>query len=458
VAFSTGVTPFADRLQPALSASEAARWVDSLVAQGGTNIDLALLTAMGLANQERPAILIFLTDGLATEGVTGTEQILADVQRAAPGNVRLFDFGVGDDVDTILLDTLAEQNHGASAYVRPGQDIDEAVSGFYARVSTPVLSDVKLDFGGAEAFDLYPNPLPDLFAGSQLVLAGRYQNPGPGAVSLAGTVNGRPQSFRYGDQFFSRSGGGEFIPRLWATRKIGYLLNQIRLHGENQEVIDQIVKLSIRYGIITPYTSYLVTEPGSTVLTDAGRTGLAADEYAKAAAATAAPASGGGAVDAAQDQSALAAAEAPAAPPAEAANIVKLVGNRTFLYADGVWIDTGFDPSRMTTTKVEFAGDDYFALIAARPELAGGFALGPNVIALAADGAAYEAISSAAPALDLPPTYTPAPEATRAADANPSSTLTPGGSTPAPTGSACPGAFLALGLVAAPFVLKRRHA
>jgi len=467
IAFSTGVRQYARGLQPAANAPEAARWVDSLSAEGGTNINLALLEALSLAGRERPVTLLFLTDGLATEGETDTDRILANVQQSAPGNVRLFAFGVGFDVDTILLDTLAEQNHGASSYVRPGEPIDEIVSGFYAKVSTPVLSDIQLDFGEITASDMYPSPLPDLFAGGQLVLAGRYSGSGGTRIRLTGVVNGEPQTFTYPDQFFLSNGGDEFIPRLWATRKIGYLLNQIRLHGENKELIDQIVKLSIRYGIVTPYTSYLVTEADQ-ALTEEGRTRIIQDQYAQALAAPTAAPSGAEAVDRAQEQSALAAAEAPAVLRDEAAEVVKFVGTRTFLFTSGLWIDTAFDPSTMRAAPVEFASDDYFALLDARPELAQAFALGPRVIALAADGAAYEVTDASAPPLPALPTYTPAvvaqatlePGATRA----PATTPRPGATAVAPSpapggqGGVCSGAFLAPLLVAVPFILRRRRA
>ena len=470
IAFSTGTRPYTRGLQPAANAPEAARWVDSLAAEGGTNINLALLEALSVADEQRPTILIFLTDGLATEGETDTDRILANVAQAAPGNVRLFAFGVGYDVDTILLDTLAEQNHGASSYVRPDDPIDEAVSGFYAKVSTPVLSDIQLDFGEITASDMYPSPLPDLFAGGQLVLAGRYSNSGGTTIRLTGTVNGEAQAFTYVDQFFLGSGGNEFIPRLWATRKIGYLLNQIRLHGENKELIDQIVKLSIRYGIVTPYTSYLVTETDA-ALTEEGRSRIVQDQYAQALSATAAP-SGADAVNKAQEQSALAGASAPEAPQGEAANVVKVVGARTFVFSNGAWIDTGFDPSTMRAAPVGFASDDYFSLLAARPELAPAFALGSRVIALANDGAAYEVVeagvqsnATTVPPLNLPPTYTPEavaqvtpePGATRAGTGAGTAAPTP---SPAPggrSGGLCSGAFLVPLLVAVPFLLRRRN-
>ena len=471
VAFSTGTERYASGLRPASDAPEAARWVDALFAAGGTNINLALLEALDMADAERPTILIFLTDGLATEGVTDTDRILADVQQAASAsrkNVRLFAFGVGNDVDTILLDTLVEQNHGASSYVRPGERIDEAVSGFYAKVSMPVLSSIELDFGNVIVSDTYPNPLPDLFAGGQLVVAGRYRDPGPATITLKGTVNGQRQSFTYDDQLFRESGGndsaaGGFVPRLWATRKIGYLLNQIRLHGENKELIDSVVKLSVRYGIVTPYTSYLVTE-GDRALSESGRDDIAAEQYAQAA-ATPEASSGADAVDKSVAQSAIAGAEAPpAVPQGDAANVVKVVGGRTFLFSNSVWIDTAFDPTLMTATKVEFASDDYFTLLAARPELAAPFALGPRVIAFASDGTAYEVTDTSAPPLVVPPTYTPGPNATPIANVNatqppaatPAPAITAAPPATSPSGSFCAGAFLAPMLIAVPFLLRRR--
>jgi Ca-activated chloride channel family protein len=435
IAFSTGTRAYQTGLQPARDAAEARPWVRSLRAEGGTNINLALLEALAQlsAGSERPAIVLFLTDGLATEGEVDTTRILDNIGQAAPDNVRLFAFGVGDDVDTVLLDTLVEQHHGASSYVRPGEDVNEAVSGFYGKVSTPVLADLQLDFDNIVVEDLYPETLPDLFAGSQLVITGHYRGSGPATLRLSGTVNGQTQSFTYPDQNFRSAGGSDFIPRLWATRRIGYLLNQVRLHGENPELIDAIVKLSVRYGIVTPYTSYLVTEDGTNLLTEEGRSALSDEVYAAAAAATEAV-SGEAAVDAAQDQSALAGAGAPAPVAGEAAEVVRIVGDRTFLFTEGVWVDTAFDPSRLQAQAVSFASDAYFELLAARPELRGAFALGPRVIALAADGSPWEVVEGDAPAINVPPTYTPVVVAqVTPAVGEPSAT-------PAPVGTLPPGA------------------
>ncbi|MGH2621259.1 MAG: VIT domain-containing protein, partial [Anaerolineales bacterium] len=365
ISFSTGTDSYAGGLRPADEAAEARRWVESLTAVGSTDINRALLEAVELADRERPTFVIFLTDGLPTEGVTEAEQILANLQDAAPSNLRLFTFGVGFDVDTFLLDSLASEHHGAASYVSPGQSIDEALSTFYEKVSTPVLTDLELGFGNQIVFDLYPDPLPDLFAGGQLVLVGRYRDSGNLTIRLTGEVNGEIQTFTYGGQLLRSSGGPEFLPRLWATRKIGALLSQIRLEGPNQELVDQIVRLSIRYGIVTPYTSYLVTEPqafGAEAQED-----LAARAFSDLM-GTPTAVSGEAAVQRAAEEGQILRSDVAFAPDYD---VVKVVGTRTFKLVDGVWIDTGFDLAIDDTIQVPFLSEDYFELANSRSELGG---------------------------------------------------------------------------------------
>lgn len=415
VAFSTGVRAFSNGLEPVSAVPEAERFVQNLRAEGSTDINRALLEALSSLPDDsaRPAIIIFLTDGLPTSGVTEADQILASVTQSAPKNTRIFPFGVGDDVDTFLLDSLARELRGASAYVRPGERVDEAVSGFYAKVSTPVLADVELLVDGVTLSDTYPYPLPDIFAGTQLVVTGRYPRGGAATVTLRGTVNGRAQEFRYDDLTFARDGGAEFIPRLWATRKIGYLLNQIRLHGENPEAIDQIVKLSIRYGIITPYTSFLVEEP-TDALTQSGRNAMVQEEV-EAMSAAPAPSSGAAAVEKAVESMALESADmaAPMAvegsPGVSQMPAVTAVGEKAFVLHDGVWTDTTFDAETMTARPLAFASDEMLQLLAENPAAAKYFSLGDTVIVVL-NGTAYQTTPPDADTVavsNMPPTATP---------------------------------------------------
>jgi len=212
ITFSTGVRQYATRLQPAEERNESLTFVRELEAVGGTDINRALLEALAQAEGERPTLIIFLTDGLATEGVIETDQIIANVAQGASKAARVFTFGVGDEVNTVLLDTLAQSHRGASAYVRPGQSIEEEVSAFYAKVSSPLLADLHLDFGDVHVEDTYPYPLPDLFAGTQLVVVGRYREGGFTTITLEGQVNDRLQRFAYEDLHFRDQGGAVVHP------------------------------------------------------------------------------------------------------------------------------------------------------------------------------------------------------------------------------------------------------
>jgi Ca-activated chloride channel family protein len=409
VSFSTGVRSFSDKPEPLSALPDARRFVDSLQPEGSTDINRALLEAIDSADEERPTIIIFMTDGLPTSGVVETPLILNNVDQAATPNLRIFPFGVGDDVDTVLLDSLAQQQRGASAYVRPGEQVDEQVSSFYAKVSTPVLADISLDIDGVQIDDTYPYPLPDLFAGTQLIVTGRYRDGGPATAILTGQINGQERTFTYDDLTFASdrqsSEDTEFIPRLWATRKVGYLLNQIRLNGENRETIDEIVNLSIRYGIITPYTSFLVEEP-EMALSQEGRDMLAEEEFDRAASAPAAEVSGGEAVEKAAEQNAMADAEMAAPMPmmtatpgvggaepglTTAASAVTAIADKAFVFKDGVWTDTTFDPSSMTTTQLPFPSDQFLDFLANNPDVGKYFTLGARVIVVI-DGVAYETV------------------------------------------------------------------
>lgn len=394
VNFSTHVETYANDLRPAQEAKDALEWISNQSAVGRTDINLALLEAAAMGDSENPTYIIFLTDGLPTEGVVDSQQIIDNFAQAARKNVRLFAFGVGYDVDTFLLDSLAQENQGTSTYVKPGDRLDEVLSGFFARINTPVLTNLSLDTGSISTYDVLPNPLPDLFAGSQIIVTGRYHNSGTTTITLKGEINGQTQTFTYPEQVFvdnSSENGNAALPRLWATRKIGYLLNQIRLNGPDQETIDQIVKLSIRFGIVTPYTSYLVTE--DMPLGAAEQERIANDQYSFMATATAAPVSGAPAIEKAADQGQMAGAESVLPPSEETSRKVKVIGARTFVKNQDVWVDTAYDPDSMVTTKVPFLSSDYFALSAVRPELADAFALGPRVIALS-EGVAYEVVGS----------------------------------------------------------------
>lgn len=420
VAFSTGWRLYANDLQNPAEVSGAKDWLDGLEAEGGTEIDAALSQAFQQTDSERQAVILFLTDGLPTEGETDSSKILEGVEASAPSNARIFSFGVGDDVDTFLLDSLSSGFGGTSAYVRPTERIDEEVSALYNKIASPVMTNIEIDFGSLLVEDMYPSePLPDLFVGSQLIIAGRYRGDGVADITLTGKVNGETRQVTYENLSFPANAGGESsIPRLWATRKIGAMLNSIRLNGENPELVESIVRLSTRYGIITPYTSFFIDE--TDIFTEAGRDEAEA-QAAQNISRSNEQVSGAGAVQAADEanafESASVALPAPTSgprelfdgdtggaplPPSSAGgeaddnrglvgqeSSLKVIEDRTFLLRDEIWVDTQYDADTMELIEVVFLSDDYFDLLESHPEIAPFLQAGDHLI-LVIDGEAYE--------------------------------------------------------------------
>ncbi|MGC4116071.1 MAG: VIT domain-containing protein [Myxococcales bacterium] len=417
------------------SIQKAVGFVDSMEALGGTAIDDAMRRALkdgeNAAGSNGPHIVMFITDGQPTIGETAEEAIARNAAAGNKGKSRVFTFGVGEDLNAKLLDRLAADGQGTSDYVKGGKDFEEKISGFYDKVSHPVLADVAVDLSGMSAFDVYPRKLPDLFKGSQLVVLGRYRTAGDLKVTLTGTVNGAPKKFEYGTTTFAKEHKAEdFIPRLWAIRKVGYLLEEIRLRGEKPELRDEVVTLGKKFGIVTPYTSYLVVEdtpiaqgrpnpppppqrfrpnwgveeeragsggggfgPKGKSMASTG-SAAAADEKAPSPAppAMAAPATeafskadGAGAIAIARENKKM----KEEVRTGDSSEPVRTAGGRTYLWRDGGWIDSeAVDGAAKQQLKVKYLSAGYFALLKARPDLKAGLALGNRVVLMVAKGKA----------------------------------------------------------------------
>ena len=241
---------------------KAMKKVSGLDAQGGTNIKDALSAALKLLKEDDSTglkTILFLTDGLPTVGETDVKRILSDVKDKNSIRARLFVWGVGEDVNVTFLDKLANQNRGESDFVQQNENIEVKISGFFDMMSSPVLTDMKVFFKGVEALEVYPKELPDLFRGGQVVIAGRYKGSGAGTVVLEGLASNKPRTVRLAANWPDRADSNDYIPRIWAMRKIGFLMDEVRLHN-NPEVIQEIVRLAREYGIITEYTSFMIDD------------------------------------------------------------------------------------------------------------------------------------------------------------------------------------------------------
>jgi Ca-activated chloride channel family protein len=264
--FSTTVRLYKQDLLDATEANvaEATKWVEKLQANGGTAIDAALAKALALRTKDesRPFTVVFFTDGEPTVGETNPAAILKNVTQKNTASTRIFTFGVlgTDDVNVTLLDRLAEETRGVSTYVRDTEDIEAKVSSLYSKISNPVLSNLKMSVSkNFRLSEVYPPNLPDLFHGTQLVVLGRFDGEGPATIKLTGNVGKEVKEFVYELKFPDKTGDERaFVEDLWARRKVGYLLDQIRINGDKKELVDEVILLAKRYGITTPYTSYLI--------------------------------------------------------------------------------------------------------------------------------------------------------------------------------------------------------
>lgn len=384
LSFGSSVHLFAEELVGADDIASAEAYIRDLKAEGGTNIDAALAAALALADTQRPQVILFLTDGLPTVGEVDSEAILAHLDERASRNVRLFCFGVGYDVNTELLDRASLDHHGTATYVRPGEDIEQRVASLYDKIRLPALVDVSLDMHGAGVYDIYPATLPDLFAGEQLIIVGRYREPGALRVTLRGTRAERPVEQTFEGLELAREGGAEHIPAVWAARKVGYLLTEIRLHGADEELVDEVTALATEFGIVTPYTSFLAdeTEDMPPIVAPLLRGPASLDTSIAPQAGSLPETSGAKAVEQSLAEQSLRDSERPATT-----GKTQTVGGRTFVLTDGVWIDTLYTVG-MPEEVVPVGEAQFLTLLSAHPQWGRWLALGLPIV-IVDQGQAY---------------------------------------------------------------------
>ena len=262
IRFSTGTDMLFDALVQADKPhiDKTRQYIKDLKAMGGTNIGEALELAISNRKADnRPFFVIFLTDGKPTIGETDGDVILEEFDKKNTGNTRVFTVGIGTEINTHFLDKLVEKTNAYRTYVLPEEDIEIKISGFFTKIALPVLTNIELLIDGVKAKDIYPKKLPDIFKGSNLTVFGRYKGAGKAKIVINGVRNGTKKKYEF-DAVFEKNKENKFVASLWGTRSVGFLLDQIRLHGENKELKEEIIRLSKKYGIITPYTSYLIIE------------------------------------------------------------------------------------------------------------------------------------------------------------------------------------------------------
>lgn len=391
ISFSSGVRTFRDGYTMAnVSSLERAReWTNALVADGGTNIEGALREVM---QRDRTSggrdgnldLLVFLTDGVPSVGESQPERLAALVAQHAV-NMRVFTVGIGMDVNTYLLERMAQDGRGSADFVPPNGSVEQTVGSLARKLRAPALVNLRVVSSPARIVSLEPVRMPDLFAGQELVVLGRYQGSGSGPLVIEGERDGRTVRVSMPVEFAAREDAHEYVSTLWAARRIGSLTRTMRLEGATPERIEEIKALALRHGIVTEYTAYLVQEP----VVAAG--GVASQQDSARAAAPAARAQTGRvAFEAAQTSADYlnAVTVSGARKVSERAqdrgvasggsSAQRVLGNRRFEQRGALWTDLA--QARQRIVSVEAFSPAYFAVLQALPELRDAALLGDDVL------------------------------------------------------------------------------
>ncbi len=390
ITFSSVVRSFRGELIDASAANvdEAVRYLRAVPADGSTNVAEALEVALeSPTTRGRTAQVVLLTDGRPTAGETDPLRI-SQMAAAHRYGERLFAFGVGEDVNTYLLDHLAGSGRGSVAYVQPQEDVEAAVATLNRRIASPALTDLRIASAPVGLEELFPDPLPDLFHGEELRLLGRYQGSGAGELVLEGQRGNATVRLCYPLEFPRWRPDDNFVANLWAARKAGALTARIRLEGPDPELVNAVRDLGLRYGVLTEYTAYLVTEPATVAgRLDSDTALLRARQEARAPGEQ----TGAKAFRDSRRSSLLRAAgsmaEAEAmivdalAAPSAGAHVVRTrrAGGRRFVLRDLVWSDIAHDPQAPTVRIAPF-GSVWLRLSQESEALRSALALGERVI------------------------------------------------------------------------------
>ncbi|NQT53115.1 FecR domain-containing protein, partial [bacterium] len=243
--------PFLSVRAPAAKGLLEAATVD--LPLGGTHIAAGLEAAARLITQHTCANphILYLGDGVATDGKTEVDLLLKRI----PQGATFVGIGVGKKADQRFLQAAADQTGGLFALINPDEDIDWRVFDLVAALNTPRLVGITARFENAagRAADIIAYPSARALAdGETLFVVGRTQGRAPAWLVLEGTVGDERLEHRYA--LADARTDGAFIPRFWAKRHIDELLKSGTEHK------DEIVKLSMQYYVMTPYTSLIVLE------------------------------------------------------------------------------------------------------------------------------------------------------------------------------------------------------
>jgi Ca-activated chloride channel family protein len=216
-----------------------------------------MAAAYRYGNPDRPLNVVILSDGLTEES---EQSELLNLIQSRPSNARVFCIGVGNDVNRPLLSQIAQQAGGLAAFLSREDNFERQAKAFRRKLLHPTGSNVRITLQGADAYDIEPRQLPNLYHGMPLRMYGRYRTAGPAKVRVQAEINGRAFDQTVDVNLPVRDDANAEIERMWAWQKIDRLLKDADLPGSRSKAADEIVRLGEGYSIVTEYTSFIVLE------------------------------------------------------------------------------------------------------------------------------------------------------------------------------------------------------
>lgn len=234
---------------------KAQDYLNQLVGSGGTEMIEGVKAALRFGHDEnRLRFVCFMTDGY----IGNEADILKAVHQHVGAN-RIFSFGVGQSPNRFLLNRMAKVGRGAVGFLSLEEDARLAMGRFFQQVSRPAMIDLRLNWGGAKVYDVFPKTTPDLFVGRPVIITGRFRGQEPSSVRVTGTVGGESQALRIG--LAENPLPMKSLPFVWARHKIADLADSSMTSKANGQP-RKIRQLALDYNLMSAYTAFVAVDAG----------------------------------------------------------------------------------------------------------------------------------------------------------------------------------------------------
>lgn len=231
--------------------AQASQWVAGLNADGGTEMLPVLRDALSQPNE--PGYLrqlIFITDG----SVSNEQEVLSMIQQRLRQS-RLFTVGIGAAPNNYLLRKAAELGRGQFTPINESEGVSEAMNRLFEKLESPVLTDLRISLPDGIQAEIWPQKLPDLYAGQPLVVAMKL-NRLPEQITLHGQ---QPEPWQQALQLPAEQQHNG-VARLWARSKIESLMDQMQRGTDESEVRPAVLEVALQHQLMSNYTSFVAVE------------------------------------------------------------------------------------------------------------------------------------------------------------------------------------------------------